>query len=194
MPSILFLKVETNGLPKNNAKDVTQDNLPDWPQVVCIRAYLGNYVSSEQKVIISHFNQYIINHPDIQYDQQACDIHNFTPEICAEKGISPRRALKRLNRLLQNEDNGYMVGHNMSFNMNVLMAEMVRHSISIEPLLDMPQIDIMTYNNTLNIRSLSNIYHYFYKQTFPHEKSIIAIILCFSKLLSINHVHAGLEH
>ena len=185
MPSLLFLKVETNGLPKKNATHVTQDNLQDWPQVICIRAYIGNYISSDQSVSITQFNQYIINHDDIQYDQQACDIHKFTPEMCADKGISPRRALKRLNKLLQNEENGYMIGHNMSFNMNVLLAEMLRHDISIEPLLDMPQVDIMTYS-TLNIRSLSNIYHYFYKQSFPHEKSIVAIILCFSKLHSMN--------
>lgn len=185
-PQILFLKVETNGLPNHRLSKVTDNNIDDWPHIICIRAYVGRYNNSTQQVSVQQYNEFVMKHADIDYNMEACNIHKFTPDICEQKGIAPRRILEHFNKLLMDPDIGYIVGHNINFNYNVLISEMVRQNVPIKPLLDIPHVDIMTYNHQLNTKSLSYIYQQFYGKTFPQEKSLIAIILCFAKLQSIS--------
>lgn len=185
---ILFLKVETNGLAKNNQTITTKDNIADWPELICIRYQVGKYIKSKQHVSTIQSDEIILCHNDIQYSKEACNIHNITPEVCKVRGMDPKLALEQFNKVLSKFEIGTIVGHNSRFNTNVLLAEMIRSSVSIESLVSCQQIDIMNYNHNLPSKTLKNIYHHLYNGTFTHEQSIIAIILCFAKLHSLNNI------
>lgn len=185
-PFILFIKIETNGLAKTKQNIVMQDNVQDWPELICIRYKIGKYIKQKQHVSTIQSEEIIILHETIQYSDEAVNIHNITSETCTQQGIAPHIALERFNDTIHRFNITTIVGHNSRFNTNVLLAEMIRSNVSIEALVSCEQIDIMTYHHTLPCKTLKYIYQHLYNGTFPHHQSILAIILCFAKLHTLH--------
>jgi DNA polymerase III epsilon subunit-like protein len=113
----LFFDVETTGLP--NDYRLTSDNFEHWPRIVQISWMLtdDNYNLLKKEDFIIKPNGFVI--PEI-----ATQIHHITNEDAFQKGIKLETALSIFIRDVFAAT--HIIGHNVSFDMNVVRAELYR--------------------------------------------------------------------
>lgn len=114
----LFFDTETTGLPKNyNAPSSDLDN---WsPRLV----QLGWIMQNEDKRILSQAN-FIIKPEGFEIPKASSDVHGITTERALAEGEDLKKIVYMFLGAARLAD--VIVGHNISYDMHIMGAEMIR--------------------------------------------------------------------
>jgi DNA polymerase III epsilon subunit-like protein len=113
----LFFDTETTGLPKDyNAPSTDSDN---WPRVVQLAFIV---MDAEGNVVKKR--DYIIKPNGFEIPPETSAIHGITTEIAMEKGLDLEDVLYLF--LLAVKKSEFIIGHNVSFDVKVVRAELHR--------------------------------------------------------------------
>jgi DNA polymerase III epsilon subunit-like protein len=151
---VLIFDTETTGLPKT--KLLTKEVLHLLPFIVQLSYVIFNTVTNRIEVIQDH----IINIPlDIQISPESTNIHGITKEITLSKGKALKDILFQFIEDYESCD--LLVGHNLSFDVNMLKMEtmrLIQTSLYFEKLYLEEFLEklIMESNNNSNSNSNSN--------------------------------------
>lgn len=117
----LFFDTETTGLPFFD--NVPADMIPDnWPRLV----QLSWIMTDEYGNTVKEMNKYVI--PDgFTIPSEATQIHGISTAYARYWGERLERVLHVFNKSLREAD--YVVCHNSWFDVNVIVAEMMRENI-----------------------------------------------------------------
>ena len=154
---VLIFDTETTGLPKT--KLLTKEVLHLLPFIVQLSYVIFNTVTNRIEVIQDH----IINIPlDIQISPESTNIHGITKEITLSKGKALKDILFQFIEDYESCD--LLVGHNLSFDVNMLKMEtmrLIQTSLYFEKLYLEEFLEklIMESNNNSNSNS-NNSKHY----------------------------------
>ena len=198
---LLFFDTETTGLP--NDWNAPSSDVTNWPRIVQI----SWIVSNVRGQIISKQN-YIVKPEGFSIPKDVSQIHGITTERALEEGEKLNNILDHFLRDLQQAS--YVIGHNISFDKNVVEAEIYRKGgekhldeIVIEKYVDMletkPTICTMLssanycrfprYDNGYKWPKLSELYEKLFKKELvdAHDSSvdIQATFDCFWKLVEL---------
>lgn len=113
----LFIDTETTGLPLNDKLPYTE--LKNWPYLVQVAIIIedDNYGILAKRNIILKPNGYII-------PESSTKIHGITHGWAAENGEERDKVISFLDLVLYNSD--IIIGHNVSFDLNVIKSEIIR--------------------------------------------------------------------
>lgn len=116
---VLVFDTETTGLPKS--KIINKDSLHLWPHVV----QFSYIIYDMEKNTIVKIKDSIIKIPNtIVITEDIAKIHGITNEISDAKGINIVDVFEEFFVDFNNVD--YVVGHNVSFDINMIKAEINR--------------------------------------------------------------------
>lgn len=120
---LLFFDTETTGLPKNWKAPITDS--ANWPRLVQI-AWLvfkenGDRIDS---------NNFIIKPEGFSIPVDAARVHGITNSIALDKGVELIKVLNLFNQDINKVNT--IVAHNLSFDLNVIGAEMFRKKINTD--------------------------------------------------------------
>lgn len=113
----LFIDTETTGLPLNNNLPYT--NLKNWPYLVQVALIIedDNYGILAKRNIILKPNGYTI-------PESATKIHGISNERAVKNGEDRDKVISFLDLALYKSD--IIIGHNVSFDLNVIKSEIIR--------------------------------------------------------------------
>jgi DNA polymerase III epsilon subunit-like protein len=145
---ILVFDTETTGLPET--KIINPETLKLWPHIVQF-SYIVYDLSlndiTESSDTIVKLNENIV------ISEESSKIHGITNEISNRKGINIDLIINDFFYHLRNVD--LLVGHNISFDINILKVELLRliyHS-------NLPENEIKAYKYNLHyLTNFKNIY------------------------------------
>ncbi|OOO00014.1 MAG: hypothetical protein ATN35_09545 [Epulopiscium sp. Nele67-Bin004] len=137
--NIVVFDVESTGI------DTTEDEII---QIAGIKI-------SKSGNILSTFNKLIKTDKDLG---KSVEVHNITPEILQTMGEDRSKVLKEFVEFIKDS---VIVGHNVSFDLNILRSELNR--------LNLPPINIKAYYDTLDI------YRRFYANIKNHKLETLSI-------------------
>ncbi|MEN5194014.1 MULTISPECIES: 3'-5' exonuclease [Sphingobacterium] len=120
---ILFLDTETSDLPKK--WDKKYSDIQNWPHVLQLAWIIFDMEINE----IKRTNKYIYE-PLIPISRESEKIHGLTPHFLREHGDNKKNVLRKLAHDLK-KYNPLIVGHFLSFDLQVLCAEFVRVKLPI---------------------------------------------------------------
>lgn len=113
----LVFDTETTGLPKNWKAPITDTN--NWPRMVQLAWQChdieGNFLFAKN---------HVIKPEGYTIPEEVVNIHGITTEIAHEKGIALKDAL--LDFMGDVKKSKFIIGHNISFDINVVGCELVR--------------------------------------------------------------------
>ena len=116
---ILVFDTETTGLPKS--KVINKDVLHLWPYIVQFSYIIFD---TEFKTLVK-MKDFIIRVPDfITISEEVSKIHGITNDISLTKGVNIVDVLNEFFADFSSVD--YIVGHNVSFDLNMIRAELNR--------------------------------------------------------------------
>lgn len=143
---ILVFDTETTGLPKS--KIINKDVLHLWPYIVQFSYIIFD---TESKTLIK-MKDCIIRIPDfITISEEVSRIHGITNDISLSKGVNIVDVLNEFFVDFSSVD--YIVGHNVSFDLNMIRAELNRVIINashVEQVSEF-QTHLTTINASTNI-------------------------------------------
>jgi len=143
---ILVFDTETTGLPKT--KIINKDTLHLWPYIVQFSYIIFD---TESKSIVK-IKDCIIRIPDfITISEDVSKIHGITNEMSISKGINIVDVLKEFFEDFSVVD--YIVGHNISFDLNMVRAELNRVIVNTNNCEDLSefQAHLTRINTSTNI-------------------------------------------
>ena len=115
MSIILFFDTETSGLfPKS------MENNELLPSIIQLSFILYDI---DKKEIIDHFNEYIKQNRNTDYNSKGFQVTNITKEMC-DSGISIESALKKFYKAYNMASN--IVAHNIDFDRKMIQLEALR--------------------------------------------------------------------
>ena len=121
--NILFLDIESNGLPLDKTNKTPMNVVDNWPRCIELAWALsdieGNVIN--QNVRLIRPDAWIIPAEKFWID------HGFTTEKSKAEGVPLRQALNEFIDDLAQAD--YLVCHNIAFDVPVLGAEMIRYEM-----------------------------------------------------------------
>ena len=117
----LIFDTETTGLPKS--KSIHPDELHLWPYIVQF-----SYIIYDTEVnnIIKTVDEIIKIPEDIEISEVSSQIHGITKTIINQKGINIKILLKNFFLDLITANIDLLIGHNISFDINMVRVEMNR--------------------------------------------------------------------
>lgn len=186
MKTVLFLKTETNGLPKGRHKEATKDNLDCWPNLISLYYKIGKLNLETNKINIEYSNYTIIK-GDFKINKYAQKVHQITNETIKDEGQDIKDVLNKINDDLEKYNIRVIVGHNIMFDYNILNAEFIRNNLTIYNE-KIQTVDIINYNHDYEYLKLEILYQKLFNRKFkkshPRKSLINIIIKCFEKLYS----------
>jgi len=146
---ILVLDTETTGLPET--KIINPDTLKLWPHIV----QLSYIVYDVDKNVLIDIHDSIIKVKDgITISEESSKIHGITKDICSMSGIEIELVFIELFNQLKRAD--VIVGHNVSFDINIIMVELLRLIYLKKE--KMPESELIRYKHYLHfITNAKNI-------------------------------------
>lgn len=117
---VLAFDTETTGLPTERNASIM--DMEKWPYIVQLSYVLYDTELHESIACVDDLIKVTTQIPS-----EATAIHGITTEMCIEKGISIIDALQKFNKTLLQAD--IIVGHNISFDKQLLMVEFMRTKI-----------------------------------------------------------------
>jgi DNA polymerase-3 subunit alpha len=135
----LIFDTETTGLPKSYDAPIT--DLDNWPRLVQIAWQLHD----DMGVIIEH-QDFLIKPEGFNIPFTSQNIHGISTELALAEGQDLAEVLQIFNKTLQKAD--FVVGHNISFDINVTGAEFLRKNIDTK-LTDIDILDTATEKTAL---------------------------------------------
>ena len=119
---ILVFDTETTGLPtERNAAIIATHK---WPYIVQLSYILYD---TECDMVINYSDQIIKLPANISISKESEAIHKISNEMSRTKGVDIKRELIEFNLLLLEAD--ILIGHNLSFDKNMIMVECVRNKL-----------------------------------------------------------------
>ena len=198
---VLVFDTETTGLPKS-WKTTGIKWFNNWPYIV---QFSWIFVEIDDKVKVIDTKDYIIKmEGNVVIPQESTKIHGITHEMSLNNGVSFQEALDAFFMHLEKTD--YLVAHNISFDKNVLTAEMMRRGIvNLFDLHHFIEYDTLKYGDVLTnltrkcwktgkIRKKYPKLVELHDYLFPHEKNtlnnlhnslndVLVCLRCFYKML-----------
>ena len=118
---ILVFDTETTGLPPNNDRSVNNGNLQLWPYIMQLSYIVHDTEKGESVEIFDT----IIDIPDhAVISEKSIEIHKITREKSRELGNDIKTSLLFFFTSLADAD--LLVGHNITFDLNMVYAEIMR--------------------------------------------------------------------
>lgn len=114
----LFFDTETTGLPKDY--HAPSSDLENWS---CRLVQLSWLMEDESKTVISQ-GDFIIRPEGFEIPKESSDVHGITTEVALEKGLDLKKAVYYFLGACKMAD--LIVGHNVSYDMHVVGAELIR--------------------------------------------------------------------
>ena len=116
----LIYDTETTGLPKNFSAPVTDSE--NWPRLVQIAWQLHNDMGELIEV-----KNFIVRPEGFTIPYNAEKIHGISTKRALEQGVDLSFVLKEFNKSISKSN--FIVGHNISFDINIMGAEFYRAQI-----------------------------------------------------------------
>ena len=138
---VLVFDTETTGLPKS--KIINPDTLNLWPYVVQFSYVIYDTILND---IVETSDSIVKLEDGITIPEDSTKIHGITNEISQKKGIDIDLILEDFFYHLRNVD--LLVGHNVSFDINMIKVELLR--IIYENHLNISDDEIKTIKNNLH--------------------------------------------
>jgi len=181
MSRILFFDTETTGLPRNWKAPYTDTR--NWPRMVQLAFQQYDF---QGNLLVE--NNLIIKPEGYTIPLDATRIHRITTERAIAEGEDLEEALLIFETLLQNST--LLVGHNISFDLNIIGAEFVRKNINPQQLFRKKHF--CTMRNTVRYgqkwMKLSDLHFRLFHQPFAeaHDASVDVAITakCFWELMN----------
>lgn len=129
----LFFDTETTGVPKNYKAPLT--DLANWPRAVQIAWAIYDSNGTETGAV-----EHLIRPDGFTIPAEVTAIHGITTAQALEKGIALTQALSEFWAAVQTAQT--LVGHNISFDENILGAEFLRCKMD-NPIPSKPRICTM---------------------------------------------------
>ena len=127
----LIFDTETTGLPKRWDAPLTDSD--NWPRCIQIAWQLHDELGR----VVEH-QDYLVRPEGFNIPYDAEKIHGISTELAQEQGISLQEMLEKFHLAL--EKSRYVVGQNVSFDLNIMGAEFHRlgmnNSLAGKPILD----------------------------------------------------------
>ena len=184
MKSILFLKIESNGLSKT--KRCKKDNYDKFPNCLAISYKIGKINNSTNKVDIN-YNNYSIIKSNCNLNLYAQKVHKIS-NIDINNGIDIKSVLKELNNNIKKYKVRIIIGHNINFDYNIIKAEFYRNEMElIEHKIEL--VDLMNFNHEYENPKLIFLYENLldkkWNKNLDRKELININIECFEKLYNI---------
>ncbi len=132
----IIFDTETTGLPDNFKAPVSDSD--NWPRMVQIA-----WQVHDKKGKLIEVKNYIIKPEDYEIPYDVVKIHQITTERAEKFGMDLTFVLEEFSKIASKCN--FLVGHNVSFDNNILGAEYYRKNIK-NPLTDIPSIDTMQFS------------------------------------------------
>lgn len=114
----LFFDTETTGLPKDYK--APSSDLENWS---CRLVQLSWLMEDENMQILSQ-GDFIIKPDGFEIPKESSDVHGITTEFALERGVDLKKAVYYFLGACRMAD--IIVGHNVSYDMHVVGAELIR--------------------------------------------------------------------
>ena len=144
---IIIFDTETTGLPKSRQSLVTDTE--EWPHIVQFSYIIYDLTTNQIEVVSDHI---IKLEEDIDIPEESSKIHGITKKISDEKGVSIKEVIDRF--IVDLSDCELLIAHNLEFDLNVLIVELIRMNRYAELLEDNVSIDLnnSAYEKITNIK------------------------------------------
>lgn len=119
---ILFLDLETTGLPLSRGQ--TYRNIENWPRWVSICWAIHK---SEDQSIVHKYS--VVRPQGYSIPSESTKIHGITNEYAAKHGRSTAEIIREFNNDLVRYKPNKLVAHNVEFDRNVFLAEVLRNNM-----------------------------------------------------------------
>lgn len=116
---ILVFDTETTGLPKT--KIINPDTLNLWPHIVQFSYIIYD---TDENDIVESFDSIVKINEDIIISEESKNLHNITNKISINDGRPIDVVLNNFFQQLKTVD--LLVGHNVSFDINMITIELLR--------------------------------------------------------------------
>ena len=130
----LIFDTETTGLPKRWKAPISDTD--NWPRCVQIAWQLHD----QDGVMVSN-KEFIVSPEGFTIPYESEQIHGISTQLATDKGIPLREVLNHFQSDLKQTK--YVVGHNVSFDLNIMGAEFFREKVATQ-LNSLPVIDTCT--------------------------------------------------
>ena len=195
----LIFDTETTGLPKR--WDAPLSDSENWPRCIQIAWQLHDFKGD----LIEH-QDFLIQPDDftIPYDSER--VHGISTALAENEGINLKEVLSAFSRALKKAQ--YVVGHNISFDRNIMGAEFLRMGDE-DPFMNQPVIDTCTEETAqlcqlpggrggkFKLPTLSELYHFLFKQNFEEAHNATADVEAttrvFLELMRQQKLHPKIE-
>ena len=172
----LIFDTETTGLPKR--WDAPLSDSENWPR--CIQ--IAWKIHDAKGEVVAH-EDYLIR-PDgftIPFDSE--QVHGISTALAEEQGIPLEEVLEKFHTALNRVD--YVVGHNVSFDRNIMGAEYLRSGLS-DVLEGKAVLDTCTEETSsfcqlpggrggkFKLPTLSELYHFLFQESFEEAHNATA--------------------
>lgn len=146
---ILVFDTETTGLPKS--KIISPDTLNQWPHIVQFSFVI--YDTELNDIVVAIDNIVKLTDTGIVISEDSIKLHGITHKISQTKGVKLSKLLHMFCTYLKNVD--VLVGHNVSFDINLVKIEILRLIYSS----DISDDKIIKYKNNLHVlTNFTNVY------------------------------------
>lgn len=149
MANILFFDTETTGIPLDYKASPTDSE--NWPRLV----QLGWILTNESGQILKEGNR-IVRPDGFDIPTAASDIHRITTARALAEGLPLSAVITEFTTDLQTV--GRVVGHNLSFDLHIVAAEMYRLGLDYHQLFDLP--NTCTMLSTIDYCAIPGAYGY----------------------------------
>ena len=147
---VLVFDTETTGLP--GSRIINPDTLKLWPHIVQFSYVIYD---TELNDIVKSSDDIVRVKDEITISEESSKLHGITNEISSIKGISVDLVLNDFFDNLINVD--LLVGHNVSFDVNMVKVELLRLIYEISSSVSKSEIKKYKYNLHL-LTNYKNIY------------------------------------
>ena len=180
----LIFDTETTGLPKR--WDAPLSDSENWPR--CIQ--IAWQIHDAKGEVVAH-EDYLIQ-PDgftIPFDSE--QVHGISTALAEEQGIPLEEVLEKFHTALNQVD--YVVGHNVSFDRNIMGAEYLRSGLS-DVLEGKAVVDTCTEETAslcqlpggrggkFKLPTLSELYHFLFQESFEEAHNATADVEATSRV------------
>ena len=191
----LIFDTETTGLPKR--WDAPLSDSENWPR--CIQ--IAWQIHDAKGEVVAH-EDYLIQ-PDgftIPFDSE--QVHGISTALAEEQGIPLEEVLEKFHTALNQVD--YVVGHNVSFDRNIMGAEYLRSGLT-DALAGKAIVDTCTEETAslcqlpggrggkFKLPTLSELYHFLFQKSFEEAHNATADVeatsRAFLELLRQDQLH-----
>lgn len=156
----VFFDTETTGLPKNYK--APSSALYNWPRMIQL-----SWITTEENGRILNENDHIIYPDGFIIPREASQLNGITMDIAKAKGEPLKDVLTSFLRDVN--ESGYIVGHNVSFDIHVVGAELIRSGWA-DTLSQKPSI--CTMQNTIDFCAIPGKYGYKYPKLQELHKKL----------------------